>query len=201
MQTSSSPAAVKRQKESNFGIQSLADTLEAAFGTETQPGDSRGDNARAHATHGKRNLLRAARDSSQAAGRELESCKSSPPRTNRRDVSTRSLSNSLSPMPTSARPSTPTSTSLQSFKLSDEDTESNELTSQEVVAPDSGDEDETTLSQSGSFPQLVMPSIQMPSRRPFTTKGKAMGKLKVLVAGRAGTSLLTYSPRVRCPLV
>jgi hypothetical protein len=36
-----------------------------------------------------------------------------------------------------------------------------------------------------------MPSIQMPTRRPFTTKGKSMGKLKVLVAGRAGQS--TYS--------
>jgi hypothetical protein len=38
-----------------------------------------------------------------------------------------------------------------------------------------------------SFPQLVMPSIQMPSRRPFTTKGKAMGKLKIMVAGESGT--------------
>jgi hypothetical protein len=31
-----------------------------------------------------------------------------------------------------------------------------------------------------------MPRIQMPARRPFTTKGRAMGNLKVLVAGSAG---------------
>uniref|UniRef100_L7IUR4 Septin-type G domain-containing protein n=1 Tax=Pyricularia oryzae (strain P131) TaxID=1143193 RepID=L7IUR4_PYRO1 len=32
-------------------------------------------------------------------------------------------------------------------------------------------------------PQLVMPSIKMPSRRPFTDEGKAIGRLKVLIAG------------------
>jgi hypothetical protein len=37
-----------------------------------------------------------------------------------------------------------------------------------------------------SFPQLVMPEMQMPTRRPFTTKGKAMGKLRVMVAGETG---------------
>lgn len=38
----------------------------------------------------------------------------------------------------------------------------------------------------GSAPQLVMPSLQMPSRRPFTDKGKNMGRLKVLIAGDSG---------------
>lgn len=38
----------------------------------------------------------------------------------------------------------------------------------------------------GNAPQLVMPSIKMPSRRPFTEAGKAMGRLKVLVAGDSG---------------
>jgi len=42
-------------------------------------------------------------------------------------------------------------------------------------------------------PQLVMPSIAMPSRRPFTERGKRMGKLKIMVASREGlgrTSLI-----------
>lgn len=39
---------------------------------------------------------------------------------------------------------------------------------------------------SGSVPQLVMPSIKMPSRRPFTDEGKRMGRLKVLIAGDSG---------------
>ncbi|OTA95120.1 hypothetical protein M434DRAFT_394012 [Hypoxylon sp. CO27-5] len=39
---------------------------------------------------------------------------------------------------------------------------------------------------SGSAPQLVMPSIKMPSRRPFTDTGKSLGRLKVLFAGDSG---------------
>ncbi|OTB17926.1 hypothetical protein K445DRAFT_315663 [Daldinia sp. EC12] len=38
----------------------------------------------------------------------------------------------------------------------------------------------------GSAPQLVMPSIKMPSRRPFTETGKNLGRLKVLFAGDSG---------------
>lgn len=59
--------------------------------------------------------------------------------------------------------------------------------SQAVVS--SGD-DEGVVSESmvdsGSAPQLVMPSIKMPSRRPFTEKGKNMGRFKVLIAGDSG---------------
>ncbi|ETS76058.1 hypothetical protein PFICI_13002 [Pestalotiopsis fici W106-1] len=40
---------------------------------------------------------------------------------------------------------------------------------------------------SGSAPQLVMPSIKMPSRRPFTSTGKSLGRLKVLCAGASKT--------------
>ncbi|KAF3012171.1 hypothetical protein E8E14_005998 [Neopestalotiopsis sp. 37M] len=40
---------------------------------------------------------------------------------------------------------------------------------------------------SGSAPQLVMPSIKMPSRRPFTATGKSLGRLKVLCAGASKT--------------
>lgn len=39
---------------------------------------------------------------------------------------------------------------------------------------------------SGFAPQFVMPSIKMPSRRPFTEKGKNMGRLKLLIAGDSG---------------
>jgi hypothetical protein len=42
------------------------------------------------------------------------------------------------------------------------------------------------MMDSGSAPQLIMPSIKMPSRRPFTAEGKAMGRLKVLIAGDSG---------------
>ncbi|KAL1997924.1 hypothetical protein VTN02DRAFT_417 [Thermoascus thermophilus] len=35
--------------------------------------------------------------------------------------------------------------------------------------------------------QLIMPRIKMPSRRPFTAKGRAMGRFKILVAGAPGS--------------
>lgn len=44
----------------------------------------------------------------------------------------------------------------------------------------------SAVMDSGSLPQLVMPSIKMPSRRPFTDEGKRMGRLKVLIAGDSG---------------
>lgn len=62
-----------------------------------------------------------------------------------------------------------------------------DIRSQAVVS--SGDEEGAPISElvdSGSAPQLVMPSIKMPSRRPFTEKGRNMGRLKVLVAGDSG---------------
>ncbi|KAK4180053.1 hypothetical protein QBC36DRAFT_375445 [Triangularia setosa] len=49
------------------------------------------------------------------------------------------------------------------------------------------------MDRSGSAPQLIMPSIRMPSRRPFTEEGRQMGRLKVLIAGDSGvgkTSLI-----------
>ncbi|KAI8628575.1 hypothetical protein F5Y19DRAFT_436123 [Xylariaceae sp. FL1651] len=49
------------------------------------------------------------------------------------------------------------------------------------------------LDSGGSAPQLIMPSIKMPSRRPFTGTGRNLGRLKILLAGDSGvgkTSLL-----------
>ncbi|KAL2259175.1 hypothetical protein VTK26DRAFT_7240 [Humicola hyalothermophila] len=51
----------------------------------------------------------------------------------------------------------------------------------------------SSMMDSGCAPQLIMPSIKMPSRRPFTEEGKRMGRLKVLIAGDSGvgkTSLI-----------
>lgn len=53
----------------------------------------------------------------------------------------------------------------------------------------SGDEERShspDVMEGSSNSQLVMPSIQMPSRRPFTEKGKSMGRLKILIAGDSG---------------
>jgi hypothetical protein len=73
------------------------------------------------------------------------------------------------------------------LKLSDEESVLEDAASQAVAS--SSDEDDETQQGESSFPQLVMPSIQMPTRRPFTTNGRAMGKLKVLIAGESGSCL------------
>ncbi|KAF1975473.1 hypothetical protein BU23DRAFT_579115 [Bimuria novae-zelandiae CBS 107.79] len=200
MQASRSADSVRRQRESTFGVQSLADTLDAAFGTEKLPGDNKGDSGPAHAPQIRRSVRRASYGSSRSVKKDSDSSKSSP-RACHRNVSSNSFSNlftpqsaeSRSPIPPSAMPSSPTSTSLQSLKLSDEETGPDEVASQALASSGEEEEDTRLDDESSSFPQLVMPSIQMPARRPFTTKGKAMGKLKVLVAGQAGlgkTSLI-----------
>ncbi|KND92638.1 hypothetical protein TOPH_02545 [Tolypocladium ophioglossoides CBS 100239] len=41
-----------------------------------------------------------------------------------------------------------------------------------------------------TVPQLVMPSLTVPRRRPFSEVGKSLGKLKLLIAGQAATLLI-----------
>lgn len=74
--------------------------------------------------------------------------------------------------------------SPDSRRASDAGSYMDEVTSQAIAS--SGDEERDELVESGSAPQLVMPSIKMPSRRPFTERGKNMGRLKVLIAGDSG---------------
>src|SRR5690554_4205484 len=41
-------------------------------------------------------------------------------------------------------------------------------------------------------PQFIMPEITMPSRRPFTEKGKRIGRLKIMIAGDSGGLWFTF---------
>lgn len=62
-----------------------------------------------------------------------------------------------------------------------------DITSQAILSSEDEEREiSSRLMDSGSAPQLVMPSIKMPSRRPFTESGKSMGRLKVLIAGDSG---------------
>jgi hypothetical protein len=92
----------------------------------------------------------------------------------------------------SAPMSTPNSVSLRSLRLSDDEYSIDEAASQALTSSGEDEEeevDETMLAegaQTESLPQLVMPSISMPRRRPFTERGKNIGKLKIMVAGAKG---------------
>ena len=93
----------------------------------------------------------------------------------------------MSPQPASAMPSTPRSGSPKSFRLSDEEASISSDTNSQAIQSSSGEEDDGAGLESAdkpdAMPQLVMPSIAMPTRRPFTEKGKRMGRLKIMVVG------------------
>lgn len=87
----------------------------------------------------------------------------------------------------SSLPSSPKSISNQSLRPLDDISITDEINSQAIG---SGDEEERVYGSPriapGGASQLIMPSIKMPSRRPFTERGKAMGRFKVLLAGAPG---------------
>ena len=176
MDCSQSTEPAGRLRDSTFGVESLADTLEAAFGQSSSTGSSAKESLKSN--------------SSRPPSRQPESVKSTPVRKHKRKSSINNPAPSPTPIPVT--PFTPRSRSVLSLKLSDEESGFDEVASQ-VISSSEEEADERQQESSGSFPQLVMPSIQMPARRPFTTKGKSMGKLKILIVGESGigkTSLI-----------
>jgi hypothetical protein len=86
-------------------------------------------------------------------------------------------------------PSSPKSTSTRSLRPSEDMSLPDEASSHAIASDDDDNEDQPAASQSdllASDPQLIMPSIRMPSRRPFTERGKMIGRLKIMVAGAPG---------------
>jgi hypothetical protein len=96
----------------------------------------------------------------------------------------------------SVAPSSPKSVSLRSLRLSeDDDGLTEDYASQAIVSSDedegpTADKGRESGTMSSSAPELVMPSLAMPSRRPFTARGRQMGRLKVCVAGMKGGRFL-----------
>lgn len=196
-------------QDSTFGVRSLEDALsdiekvdswhqhQASFHASQESIDRR--SAVSPSRHAIFNLLgpRTPLPSSNASSPPVSSVPS-PVRPLLRHSSTAILAPPFTPLhlqsPGSASTpiSSPQSGSLRSFRLSDEDSLADDAASRAILS--SGDEEEEeaveylqhmNVSQ-GEAPQLVMPSINMPVRRPFTEKGKEVGKLKILVAGSKG---------------
>lgn len=100
------------------------------------------------------------------------------------------LSRPLSPLNLSnpgdmpSLPSSPKSLSSHSVRPLDDISFADDQS--QVLAPDENETHEMPVMGSDSMPQLIMPSLRMPSRRPFTDRGKAMGRLKVVIAGASG---------------
>lgn len=92
-----------------------------------------------------------------------------------------------SPLPSHlSLPDSPKSTSSRSIQKSDDELVSTDGSSQAIASSDEDEETEPPAMVQDSQPELIMPSIKMPSRRPFTDRGQRIGKFKILVAGRKG---------------
>ncbi|PNS15334.1 hypothetical protein CAC42_2669 [Sphaceloma murrayae] len=85
---------------------------------------------------------------------------------------------------------TPGSGSPRSVRLSDDDAISFDDSSSQALLSSSGEEDEEDVTGDSQplpiavGPQLVMPSVRLPTRRPFTERGRQLGRMRILVARR-----------------
>ncbi|RMZ01102.1 hypothetical protein D0862_06484 [Hortaea werneckii] len=223
-------SATESMDGSNFGVESLADTINSAFGSESSlsrtnsnssHAGSKGNPHDSPATSRKRRAGNPVHPKIHAAGQRiissehpstqassaaspvsLRSSESPFGRRLRRGSAASSINlNSqpltplkMSPQPDSGIPGTPRSGSPKSFRLSDEEGSIADDTGSQAIQSSCGDEDDgsvTDPNRSGGMPQLVMPSIAMPARRPFTERGKEMGRLKVMVVGHNGVGKTT----------
>ncbi|KAI5266190.1 hypothetical protein E4T47_08322 [Aureobasidium subglaciale] len=208
----------QEDQDNDYGVQSLDETLEAAFAPRspelssspsiTASGKKRKLGNPVHpkiAAAAQRIISSEGRSSSRKSSissRVPRPLTPSPTRRHIRSESLTSLGRSFTPLRTSDT-STPQSPSVKSVRLSDEEGSIIDDTASQALHSSSEDEDvfaddtlvepaSATLPQS-SIPQLIMPSISMPARRPFTERGKRIPRLRIMVAGPSGigkTSLI-----------
>ena len=186
---------VASMSDSTFGVRSFeedADTADAENETEGRASTNNLAGSRRRSTIKPQSFAR--RDDSMDSlglASSISSPGSSPSRPQRkRQYNTDSASQPLtpisytSPMLGTSAPSSPKSSSARSFRQSDD--ESLGGSSQAVVSSDEESDGLKAAVDESIAPQLVMPSIAMPSRRPFTEQGKSLGRLKILLAGSSG---------------
>ncbi|KFY99372.1 hypothetical protein V498_00808 [Pseudogymnoascus sp. VKM F-4517 (FW-2822)] len=180
-------------KRSNYGVESI----ETIASQDSYDHDTTDEGRNTRSRGKKFNMSRTS--SEDLAGSYSPSTVSSPDVTRNTSPSEprRTLPNTT---PLSATPSfleSPMLGSISTYSHTRQPSEIDFLTddggSQAIAS--SGDEDTQSpdVMEGSSSSQLVMPSLQMPSRRPFTDKGKNMGRLKILIAGDSGvgkTSLI-----------
>ena len=183
----------------NFGIKSLEGTISSiADGQSTaEEEDVEDEDGRGCETTRRRSTLKPTLKTRKNTPEPSHTASPTatdglPPRKLRRS-SPPSASQSLASLsqasqgPGSSIPSSPKSSSNRSFRTSDE--ESVYEGGSQAIASSEEDEADLPSEIRDSAPQLIMPSIRMPSRRPFTDRGKNMGRLKILIAGDSGMAV------------
>ena len=182
--------------DSNYGVKSLQDSSTFGGNSQETSNDAEEDDClgqRRSTTIGlterqSYDIFKEHREQDKASNGAMSSPqpgsdRHSPPSMSQSIVSLASISLD-SQAHLSSSPSSPKSTSNRSFNPSDEEF-IDEGASQAIVSSED-DEIEPRPIITDSIPQLVMPSIRLPSRRPFTERGRGMGRLKVLIAGDSG---------------
>lgn len=185
-------------KSSTYGVESLENTISSL----AQDSDDSEEKVRQARHNWKKNLgqrmsRKSEEDLADSASPSLRSTsddsRNASPSHQRRS-SQATISRPFTPLSFASAGPASIMSSPRSRRHSDAGSDMDDIASQAIVS--SGEEDRdmgSELIDSGNAPQLVMPSIKMPSRRPFTEKGKNMGRLKVLIAGDSGvgkTSLI-----------
>lgn len=182
--------------DNNFGIKSLEGTIPSVADGEftAEEEDAENEDGREGGTTRRRSTLKSTLNSRKNTPEPSHTASPSAndglPTRKLRCSSHPSASQSLASLsqasqdPGSSIPSSPKSNSNHSFRTSDE--ESVYEGGSQAIASSEEDEADMPSDIRDSAPQLIMPSIRMPSRRPFTDRGKDMGRLKILIAGDSG---------------
>ena len=196
-------------KNSRFGVESLDSTISSLTSQDSDDTEAKVDRAR---NRWKKGLMHKRPNIHRDDAVELGSTSpQSSPQVVMDSISDRP--SHVSPKAIPSHPPSPGSHILESPLLgstpsspvsrrnSETDFSIDDSASQAILS--SGEEDRTAESEvMDSSSALVMPSISMPRRRPFTEKGKSLGRLKILIAGDSGTfphaSFKTSTNDTRC---
>lgn len=177
-------------KESMYGVQSLSDMLSrselAASSPRSHPGEFQPTRSPSQGSHDFEENPNARRRSTLKPF-DL-GIRDSPRPSPGPEAASRPLT-PLNPDESPSLPSSPKSISNHSLRPLDDISITDEIGSQAIASGD--EEDRPTASPQlgpAGASQLIMPSIKMPSRRPFTERGKSMGRFKLLLAGAPGKS-------------
>lgn len=178
--------------DSTFGVRSIAETTDDS-GVRQGSADSTGHGS--DEDHGRRRSTlrpwpKLRNFSSEEATYAKDNGNESPPFSLPRLSSTLPSVSSLSQDSRGANhslPSSPKSTSSRSGRHADEDS-SIDGGSQAIASSEDEADTNKSAEVADNAPQLIMPRIQMPSRRPFTERGRSMGRVKILIAGDTGSS-------------
>ncbi|POS85845.1 hypothetical protein EPUL_001875 [Erysiphe pulchra] len=185
-QNSLFPKSMNTLKLGNYGVESC-DKMTTSLGRNAHDSDERSSNIK----QVQKKLIEKSMNSSGDENIEEGPQSSNPfPEISRNTSPTRPLNLISRPLtPLSSQSLAPASipSSPDSRMISDTGYCTDDVISQDVIS-NTGEEQLISTSEFDceSTPQFVMPSIKMPSRRPFTEKGRNMGRLKVLIAGDSG---------------